>query len=555
MLNLKWSFTFTLLFVTQFAFAQHYDEIRDASGNVRPEYVEVYSAVMGMSKVEKRQFLKRSFKAFKGDNRLDPMPRIIPSNEFDDVIVKGVEQRGRALMAFLQDHYSGRQEYRAFMSREVVARIIERSGEGGYDRKIPLDTLGFPYGPDIIRDSAGIWRVVEDNPGFIGGPGDLRLARRLILDHIPGVLGAIRPRDPEDFYRELTDTYKARAREFGGKPVLILSAYDSDMEDGRITDIMRSYGIESAGPRGKYDLEIRPDGIYTFLKGTSSTLAERVGFLVMQGEHNWFDPTHPAAWEKLVLDEAREFARDPKARKGLRAKMNELFEKNPSKKVLAKMAKIILRSGVPTDLDSAESTAKMTLGLIDLVHQKKVGTNYSPGVDFIGDKEFYVHVEDMIRFYLKEEPLLRNIETQKFADSKGRLNTSLVETVFSNIAEYVVKRVDGRGGNAVWVGPKISPHELNSLKEKIALEPEFYIVQKYTPLSTLDNLIVDMRVISEVNPHSVTVANTAWGRGLPLDGDGKVNLSTTGREIAILIDQTLRTPKTCSGLLQKDVRP
>jgi hypothetical protein len=42
-------------------------------------------------------------------------------------------------------------------------------------------------------------------------------------------------------------------------------------------------------------------------------------------------------------------------------------------------------------------------------------------------------------------------------------------------------------------------------------------------------------MISAVDPKGVYVSGTPWARALPLNGDGKVNLSSSGREMTVLV--------------------
>ena len=50
------------------------------------------------------------------------------------------------------------------------------------------------------------------------------------------------------------------------------------------------------------------------------------------------------------------------------------------------------------------------------------------------DKAMYAYVPDMIRYYLKEEPILRNVETYHLADDRQR------GWVLEHIRELVIKR-------------------------------------------------------------------------------------------------------------------
>jgi uncharacterized circularly permuted ATP-grasp superfamily protein len=181
-------------------------------------------------------------------------------------------------------------------------------------------------------------------------------------------------------------------------------------------------------------------------------------------------------------------------------------------------------------------------GFWDAIFKGKVSCSNAVGTEFINDKAFYVYVEDLIRFYLNEEPVLKNIETQfaaTFNKSNGgaQLNEELLNRVIRHPKEYVIKGVNGRGGNQVWIGPKLKAEELKELVEKVTQNPSYYIIQKYTPLSTLDDSIVDLRLLSDVSSEGVITAPVPWGRSIPINGSGKVNLSLEGRETAMLISR------------------
>ncbi|MFN8370035.1 MAG: circularly permuted type 2 ATP-grasp protein [Bacteriovoracaceae bacterium] len=170
----------------------------------------------------------------------------------------------------------------------------------------------------------------------------------------------------------------------------------------------------------------------------------------------------------------------------------------------------------------------------------KIKMNNVPGFEFIGDKEFYLYVDDLVKFYLKEEPLVKNIPTGSFRsfdkNENKVLNQNFFETVFGNKDKYVIKKVDGRGGNAVYIGNKMSSEEFLKLKDVIKKNPEFYIAQEFTPISTMDGMLVDMRVITDVSPQGVIVSDIPFGRAIPISGDGKVNISVSGRETTVLVE-------------------
>jgi uncharacterized circularly permuted ATP-grasp superfamily protein len=518
-----------------------YDELYDESGRLRPQYEEFYANWSRMTERQKENFLRRSREDFRGDNALDALPRVMTGAEYDQVLKPGVDQRARALRAFLEDHYSGRKAYArsGVLPKDAIERIISRSIESGWEGLVKPEHIAFLYGPDIIRDEKGVFRVIEDNPGFIGGVGDLRLAYEKILEHYGKNPDKAPFRSPEEFYRAVSESYKKRAAKFGGKAVIYMTKPYSDNEDIRIQRIFREYGIETVTNESAKRLLVRADGVYLQHSQSRGVPLEKVGFVMMIGEHSWLDPSHPQAKIKAAAAELEAHLEEADLTPRLRERMESMLAKirdNPESVRMVDVSNLLDQSSLANGLRDRMEAAEDARGLIRASLENKVGTNYSPGVDFIGDKEFYVFVEDMIRFYLNEEPILRNIPTERFADGRtGRLNEELFNRIFSNLSSWVIKKVDGRGGDAVWVGPKVKPEEIPALKERILKQPEMFIVQAFTPLSRMGENIVDMRVISDVSHNEIIVTDTPWGRGLPMNGNGKVNLSDKGREITVLV--------------------
>lgn len=525
-----------------------YDEIYDSSGKIRSQYLDFYQRFQDLSAQEREDYLKTSRTAFEGDNALAPLPRVLTGAEYDQILKPGVEQRAKALRAFLQDHYSGKRSYvsAGVVPADVLRRIISRGYELGYDKLVSPDQIWFLYGPDIIRDEAGKFRVIEDNPGFIGGTGDLRLAYQESLKLYNQNAKTAPYRSPEEFYKALALKYHAEAAKYGGKAVVYMIPPYADKEDLRLQKIFRDYGLETLTSRTNRRLKIESNGEVSIQNiKDSSQPREKVGFVAMIGEHSWMDPSHPQTKLKLAVSEIEAHLEagglEPKLEGQMRAMLEKIGQQPESVRMMD-IHNLLNRSVHKNGIPAMTAQTPEAHGLLNSILTRKVGSSYAPGVDFIGDKEFYVFVEDLIRFYLKEEPILLNIATERFADPKaGGLNEVLFQRIFSNLSKYVIKKVDGRGGDAVWVGPKIKAEEVPALRERIIKDPSLYIVQAFTPLSRMNDLIVDMRVITDVSPNSILVAETPWGRGLPVNGNGKVNLSDQGREVTILV-QAERAP-------------
>lgn len=515
-----------------------YNEIIDENGSVRPQYQEIYNLYQKRYAQDESQYLAKTRKAFRGDNALDPMPRILTRDEFD-YLRQGVQQRARAILAFLRSYHSGRNSFEraGILPVSLVDKIAARGGDIGFKGLVAPENLAFLYGPDIIRDAEGHWRVIEDNLGFIGGTGDLNLAQHLMFDAYPELPEKFAPRSSADFYQQLAASYQERARSYGGKAVLyMIPTYAADNEDQRIADIFSKAGITTVTPQTIDRLVVREDGVYLKTPyGNAPATFEKIGFIVLNAEHAWVDPSHKASRIRNLMEEGSNILRSKKVSPFLKEKVGHLLgDVNPATHLpdLNRLESLLLKNGYQVDA----AIRKQNRGLIEAALANKVGLSYSPGVDFVGDKELYVYIEDFIRLYLHEEPILKNIETGKFVSGlETTLDQSKFDTVFKNLNSYVIKKVDGRGGDSVWVGPKITEKEITTLQQAIRLNPDVYIFQKYTPLSTLNNNIVDLRVIADVSSRGVIVTNTPWGRGLPKDGNGKVNLSDRGREITVVV--------------------
>lgn len=499
------------------------------------EYLESPKA-----KADEEAFLIESRRAFQKDNALDPVPRILTADEAKQ-IQEGVEQRARALRAFLKDHYSGKRTYAkaGIMSEETVARIISRTGELALDGVVNPETVSFMYGPDIIRDADGKWRVIEDNHGFVGGIGDLKLAFELIMKKHPSLAQSYEFADPMVFYRSIARAYREKALAYGGKAILYMTPPYADNEDKRVEKIFAAEGVETITPDSKKELKITSDGVFLLSEENGRRSREKVGYVFMNGEHAWLDNTFPASRIRNVLDAANEYLKDKKAKVSVSKQIASLLADTDPKTRLPDISELerILKKEEALDLEKSHAA-----GLLKAIVKNKVGCNYSPGVDFIGDKEFYIYVEDLIRHYLKETPILKNIPSRKFVDEKtGELKTGLLRKVSREKDEFVLKKVDGRGGDSVWVGSKTSQEAFDQVLEEVAKNPFVYKVQSFKHLSVLRENIVDLRAFAAVFPDRVIVAETPWGRGLPMDGNGKVNLSDKGREVAVLVAKSLKT--------------
>lgn len=93
------------------------------------------------------------------------------------------------------------------------------------------------------------------------------------------------------------------------------------------------------------------------------------------------------------------------------------------------------------------------------------------------DKAMYAYVPDMIRYYLKEEPILENVTTYLLHDDEQRA------WVLDHLQELVVKNVSASGGYDMLIGPQASNEEITIFRQKILENPNQYIAQPTIQLS------------------------------------------------------------------------
>lgn len=124
-------------------------------------------------------------------------------------------------------------------------------------------------------------------------------------------------------------------------------------------------------------------------------------------------------------------------------------------------------------------------GLFDVYRAGGVTICSAPGAGIADDKAIYCFVPDMIRFYLGEEPVLKNVPTWRCAIEEER------RYVLENLAHLVVKEVHGSGGYGMLVGPASTPAQRRLFAERIGADPEGFIAQPTLELSTAPTVAGD----------------------------------------------------------------
>ena len=152
------------------------------------------------------------------------------------------------------------------------------------------------------------------------------------------------------------------------------------------------------------------------------------------------------------------------------------------------------------------------------------------GTGVADDKSIYPFVPDMIRFYLGEEPLLKNVPTYSCRDEGD------CRYVLDHLDELVVKEVHGSGGYGMLVGPTSTREQVEAYRKRLTAEPEAFIAQPTLALSTSPTFVekgiasrhVDLRTFVLSGAGGVTLVPGAFTRVALREGSLIVNSSQGG---------------------------
>jgi uncharacterized circularly permuted ATP-grasp superfamily protein len=132
-------------------------------------------------------------------------------------------------------------------------------------------------------------------------------------------------------------------------------------------------------------------------------------------------------------------------------------------------------------LDPKVFRPSSTLGCPGLMEAYKAGhvaICNAVGTGVADDKSIYPYVPDMIKFYLGEEPILKNVPTFQCRKPDD------LQYTLAHLKDLVVKEVHGAGGYGMLVGPASTQAEIERFRGALLANPEGYIAQPTLSLST-----------------------------------------------------------------------
>ncbi len=169
-------------------------------------------------------------------------------------------------------------------------------------------------------------------------------------------------------------------------------------------------------------------------------------------------------------------------------------------------------------------------GLLSAYRKGRVSIVNAMGNGVADDKAVYAFVPDMIKYYLNEEPLLKNVPTYKMENLDER------KYVFENMHRMVVKRTNESGGYGMLMGESASEEEIEKFKRAIESEPRFYIAQPTIKISTVPCYMqgkltprhVDLRPYALYGPDGFKLVSGGLTRVALKEGSLVVNSSQGG---------------------------
>src|SRR6516225_5256171 len=406
-----------------------FDEMNGTGDDLRPAYAEL-SQWLSEVKPDVLDFRRREAEllfrrigitfAVYGDaeaqERLIPfdvIPRILAAKEWD-TLRRGLEQRVKAINAYIKDVYSRREILKAGVVPEdlVFQNPVFRPEMNG--QKVPHDIYVHIAGIDIIRLDADTFYVLEDNARTPSGVSYMLENREIMLRLFPELFSRYRVAPVENYPDELLATLKSIAPPSASSdPIVVLltpGVYNSAYyEHSFLADKL---GVELVEGR---DLVVKSEIVY--MRTTEGL--KRVDVIYRRIDDDFLDPL------AFRPDSAL---------------------------------------GVP-GLMSAYIAGNVTLA-------NAVGTGIAD------DKAVYSYMPEIMKFYLEEEPILKNVPTWRCREPDHLAH------VLDRLDELVVKEVHGSGGYGMLIGPMADKTTLGAFRDKLKHNPRGFIAQPTLALST-----------------------------------------------------------------------
>jgi uncharacterized circularly permuted ATP-grasp superfamily protein len=121
-------------------------------------------------------------------------------------------------------------------------------------------------------------------------------------------------------------------------------------------------------------------------------------------------------------------------------------------------------------------------GLIRAWRKGNVALANAVGTGVADDKAVYAYMPRIIKYYLDQDPILANVETNICREAEGLAYT------LDNLDKLVTKPVGESGGYGITIGPRATKEELEASRAALIANPANWISQPVIGLSTCPTL-------------------------------------------------------------------
>ncbi|MDQ1705610.1 MAG: hypothetical protein QOF18_1976 [Frankiaceae bacterium] len=145
-------------------------------------------------------------------------------------------------------------------------------------------------------------------------------------------------------------------------------------------------------------------------------------------------------------------------------------------------------------------------GLLNAARAGNVTIANAVGNGIADDKLTYTWVPEMVRYYLDEEPVIRNVDTWRMGEPEAQ------QEVLDRLDELVLKPVDSSGGYGIVIGPAATKKQLAQTRKDLLADPRGWIAQPVVALSTVPTFIGGVLAPRHVDlrPFAVNNGEQVW---------------------------------------------
>ncbi|MEO1638206.1 MAG: circularly permuted type 2 ATP-grasp protein [Pseudomonadota bacterium] len=281
----------------------------------------------------------------------DLVPRILSAQEWTK-LSKGIDQRVRAINAFLHDIYN-RQE---ILKAGIVPKALIAENDAFLPQMINFTPPGGVYthivGTDIVRTGKDEFFVLEDNARTPSGVSYMLENRETMLQMFPELFSSTKVQPVSDYPKSLRRSLAACA---------------------------------PSGVKGRPCVAVLTPGIHNSAYYEHSFLADQMGVELVEGHDLRVVDGH------IAMRTTRGYKQIDVLYRRVDDDFLDPLTFNPDSML-----------GVP--------------GIMDVYRAGNITIANAPGTGIADDKAIYSYIPDIVRFYTGEAPILKNVETYRCSE-------------------------------------------------------------------------------------------------------------------------------------------